>query len=166
MRNNYRAKDIAAMDETELQLDMPGRTTLEEQGSRTVAIKTTGHEDRFTVVLGARADGTKLQPMVIFKGKRKDRSLENITGVVVEMQENVWMTEELTLRWLRMLWGGTAATRDRRLLIWDVFRAHTTDCVKVCAQEVCNSDLCTAGMYVPPTGTRFVLEQAVQGKIL
>jgi hypothetical protein len=57
------------MDETGVCLDMPSRTTLDEQGARTVAIKTTGHEkDRFTVGLGARADGSKMQPMVISKG--------------------------------------------------------------------------------------------------
>ena len=84
------------MDETGLWLDMPGRTTLNERGARTVAIKTTGHEkDRFTVVLAARADGSKMHPMVIFRGKRKDKSLQKLTGVVIEMQENAWMTEEL-----------------------------------------------------------------------
>jgi transposase-like protein len=80
--NNYRAKDIAAMDETGLQLHMPGRTIL-ERGTKTVSIKTTGHEkDRFTVVLAARVDSSKLLPMVIFKGKRKAKSPENITGVI------------------------------------------------------------------------------------
>ena len=78
------------MDETGLCLDI----TLDEQGARMVAIKTTGYEkDRFTVVLGARADGYKMHPMVIFKGKRKDKALGKLTGVVIEMQDNGWMTE-------------------------------------------------------------------------
>ena len=85
--------------------------------------------------------------MVILKGKGKDKSQANITGVIVEIQENAWMTEELTLRWLRMLWGGAAAaTRDQRLLAWDAFCAHKTDHVKACTQEVCNSNL----VFVPP----------------
>jgi hypothetical protein len=33
---------------------------LEERGAKTVSVKITGHEkDRFTVVLGARADGNQ-----------------------------------------------------------------------------------------------------------
>ena len=143
---NYRAKCIAAMDETGLQLDMPGGTTLETQGTKSVGI-TTGHEkDHFTVVLCARADGSKLHPFVVFKGKRKDKSLEKFTGVVIKMQENAWMMEKLTLRWLRMLWGGVAATREKRMLVWDVFIAHKTKRVKVCTQDVCNTDL----VFVPP----------------
>ena len=39
-------------------VDMPGNTSLEARGHRTVAVKCTGHEkDRFTIVLRARADG-------------------------------------------------------------------------------------------------------------
>ena len=79
MTYNYSARCMAAMDETGLQ-DMPGSTTLETQGTRSVGIKTTGHEkDRFNVVLGARADVSKMQPLIIFKGKRKDKSLQNFT---------------------------------------------------------------------------------------
>ena len=34
-----------------------------------------------------------------------------------------------------------AATRERRLLLWDDFRAHKTDRAKTCANDVCNTDL-------------------------
>ena len=68
--HSYQAHEIAAMDKTGLWLDMLGRTTLEEKGKRTVCLKTTGHEkDHFTVVLATRADGSKIHPMVILKGK-------------------------------------------------------------------------------------------------
>lgn len=147
MMHNYSAKHIAAMDETGLWLDMPGKTTLEEQGTRSVGIRTTGHEkNRFTVVLGARADGSKMHPMIIFKGKRKDKCLEKLTGVIIQMQDNAWMTEELTLRWLQMAWGGMIAAQDRRLLVWDDFRGHKTDRVEARANEVCNTDV----VSVPP----------------
>jgi transposase-like protein len=149
----YSARCLAAMDETGLQLDMPASTTLEEQGARSVGITTTGHEkNRFTVVLGARADGSKVHPMTIFKGKRKDKVLEKCTGVVIEMQDNAWMTEELTLRWLPRLWGGIAATRERRMLVWDDFSAHKTERVKDCAELECNCDL----MFVPPGCTSLI----------
>ena len=156
MVHKYGAKNNTAMDETGLWLDMPGRTSVEETGACTVAVKTTGHDkDRFTVVLAARADSSKLHPMLIFKGKRKDKSLDGELGVVVQVQEHAWMTEDLTLKWLRMLWGGVAATRERRLLVWDDFRAHKTDRVKTCANDVCNTDLvivpagCTSLLQAP-----------------
>ncbi|CAG8627158.1 3193_t:CDS:2, partial [Diversispora eburnea] len=42
--------------------------TVEETGSRTVSIRTTGHEkSNFTVVLSCMVDGTKLPPLIIFK---------------------------------------------------------------------------------------------------
>ena len=152
----YRADQIAAMDETGIWLDMPGNTSLEEKGQRTVAVKSTGHEkDRFTVVLGARADGSKMHPMIIFKGKRKDKALDRILGVIIQMQENAWMDEELTLKWLRTVWGGLAATRERRMLVWDEFKAHRTERVKLCADQICNTDLvivpvgCTALLQAP-----------------
>jgi hypothetical protein len=87
-----------------------------------------------------------MHPLVIFKGKRKEKALDRITGVVVQMQENAWMTEEIALRWLTTLWGGIVSTRYRRMLIWDGFRAHKTDRVKRCADGVCNTDL----IIIPP----------------
>ena len=62
------------------QSDNSGGTRYKEQGTRNKnsLLRTTGYEDRFAVVLNARANGAKLQPMVIFKGKRKDESLEKV----------------------------------------------------------------------------------------
>ena len=68
--------------------------------------------------------------MIIFKGKRKDRALDRIMGVIIQMQENAWMDEELIPRWLMIVWGGLAATRQRRMWVWDDFKAHKTDRVK------------------------------------
>jgi hypothetical protein len=62
----YEFSRIGNMDETAVYFDMPGESTLEETGTRTVAVHTTGHnKDKVTVMLGALADGTKLPPLVI-----------------------------------------------------------------------------------------------------
>ena len=54
-----------------LPIDMPGETTVEHVGTRSVPLRTTGHEkSRFTVVLAAMADGRKLKPFVVLKGVR------------------------------------------------------------------------------------------------
>ena len=54
-----------------------------------------------------------------------------------------------------MMWGGVTATRKRLLLVWDEFRAHKTERVKVCVDQTCNTDLvivpggCTGMLQAP-----------------
>lgn len=58
------------MDETPVSFDLPTNYTVDNKGTKTVFIKTSGHEKcRFTVVLGCMVDGTRLPPTVIFKSK-------------------------------------------------------------------------------------------------
>jgi len=58
------------MDETPIYFDMVGSTTIETKGAKTVQIRTTGNEkNQFTCVLTVLANGSKLPPLVIFKGK-------------------------------------------------------------------------------------------------
>ena len=74
---DYPKNLIGNMDETPMYFDMPGNTTIEKKGTKTISVRTTGAEKRhLTVVLAATADGQMLPPMVIFKGKR---NLKNIT---------------------------------------------------------------------------------------
>jgi len=74
IQNDYDIKFIGNMDETPLTIDLPGNLTIDECGTRTVNIRTTGHEkSHFTVVLACMADGTKLPPLIIFKLKKVPR---------------------------------------------------------------------------------------------
>ena len=70
VEHQYALANIGNMDETPMNFDMPPNRTVNSKWSKTVLIKTTGHEKtRFTVVLACMADGTKLKPMVVFKRK-------------------------------------------------------------------------------------------------
>ena len=63
-----------------------------------VPLKTTGHEkDHSTVILTAHADGKKLKPFIVFKGKgtRLIKDLQKIQGVVVRLSGNGWMNDKL-----------------------------------------------------------------------
>ena len=61
---------VYAMDETACWMDMLSSSTIDVRGARSVPLKTTGHEkDHFTVILTARANGKKLNPFIVFKGK-------------------------------------------------------------------------------------------------
>ncbi|XP_014678488.1 PREDICTED: tigger transposable element-derived protein 1-like [Priapulus caudatus] len=104
-------------------------TTVDFTGTKSIPLKTTGHEkSRYTVVLAAKANGVKLPPFIVFKGVRKDKELDNVRGVVSVMSSNGWMNEDLTLVWLTKVWGALAF--GKRLLAWDAFRCHIMDTVK------------------------------------
>jgi hypothetical protein len=75
--------------------DMPANTTVDTKGSKSVLVKTTGHEQlRITVMLSVLADGRKLTPFVILK--RKNLPKEKLsTGIILKYNEKGWMMEEL-----------------------------------------------------------------------
>ena len=66
------------MDETPVWFNMISKTTIDTTGKKTVTLKSTGHEKaQVSVCLAAKADRTKLKPMVVFKGgKRKVAALK------------------------------------------------------------------------------------------
>ena len=65
----YELSEIGNMDETPVYFDMVGNLTIDKRGAKTVQVRTTGNDkNRFTCVLTILADGTKLPPIVIFKG--------------------------------------------------------------------------------------------------
>ena len=68
--HKFKTECTYAMDETACWFDMPSDTTVAVTESRSVPVKTTGHEkEHFTVILTARADGKKMKPFIAFKGK-------------------------------------------------------------------------------------------------
>ncbi|KAG7172213.1 Pogo transposable element-like 49 [Homarus americanus] len=76
-------------------------------------------------------DGTKLKPMIIFKGKTMPK-VKFPAGMYVHVQENGWMDEEGVRLWLEHIWsrrpGGLR--KERSLLVRDMFRSHLTEPVK------------------------------------
>ena len=124
------------MDETAIWYDMPGATTVAVKGTYSLPLLTTGHEkQRKTVCLAAMANGCRLKPLIVFKGKRFPYELKGITEAIVKLSSNGWMNEELTLQWMDEVWG---TSHEQRILIWDSCRCHTTDPVED-APTVCRS---------------------------
>ena len=72
-KHNYNPSDIIAMDEAPVWCDMISETTIDKTGKKSITLKTTGNEKaRVSVCLAAKADGTKLKPMVVFqRGKTR-----------------------------------------------------------------------------------------------
>lgn len=105
-------------------------------------INTTGHEkSRFTVVLSCLADGMKLKPMVIFKRKTIPK-VNFPPGVVIHCHPKGWMDEKGLKLWVEKVWrsrpGGLL--QKRSLLVWDSFRAHLVESVKLALKEA-NTDI-------------------------
>lgn len=149
----YEFSRTGNMDETAVYFDMPGESTLEETGTRTVAVRTTGHDkDKVTVMLGALADGTKLPPLVIFKGVRPPKYVPS--GIVVAMSKNGWNNEEITKLWLEKCWG-RLRNHLPRMLAWDSFKSHVMSAIRTRVKDFYNTH-----MVVIPGGCTGILQPA------
>ena len=120
------------MDETAVWKERLSSTTVDKVGSKTVSIKTTGHEkEKVSVCLAAKADGTKLKPFIMFTaGKRECAALNEQFRDKCIIKSDVigWMNEQLTEEWIDSVVGRFAF--GRKLLSWNSFRCHISDSVR------------------------------------
>ena len=102
------------MDETPIYFEMVTDTTVERIGRKKVNIKTFGGEKmRISIILTILANGEKLPPFIVFKGKT-GKTLENNLNsnnqhciskqIFVKCQENVWVTKAIFKFWLFKIW--------------------------------------------------------------
>ena len=131
IQHDYPLKYIGNMDETPMWFDLPSNTTIDNKGTKTVNIRTTGHErSSFTVVLACMADGTKLPAVCIFKLKKLPRE-EFPHGIYIRVNEKGWMNEEEMLWWIENVWvSRNPFNNSRSMLIMDSFRGHIVNSVK------------------------------------
>jgi len=130
---NFLMGQMANANETAIYLDMPPNYMLEKKGVKEVLLKTTGCEKlHLTVMLAATADGRKLPPLIISKRKTLPKSEAFPKDVKVRAQEKGWMTEELMLEWLKIVWGRrpTAFLNQPSMLVLNAFKGHLTDSMK------------------------------------
>ncbi|GES91790.1 pogo transposable element with KRAB domain [Rhizophagus clarus] len=130
--HNYPLSLIGNMDETPMAFNLPSNNTIEQSGTKTVSILSTGHErSNFTVVLACMADGTKLPPVIIFKLKNIPREVFP-DGVIIRTNPEGWMNENEMTWWIENVWTRRASRNNnpRSLLVLDSFSAHKTDVVK------------------------------------
>lgn len=66
------------MDETPVWCDMISETTIDATGKKSITLKTTSHEKaRVPVCLAAKANRTKLKPMLAFRGAKQEVAASN-----------------------------------------------------------------------------------------
>nr|CAD2196552.1 unnamed protein product [Meloidogyne enterolobii] len=122
-KNNF--THVYAADETSISLDPVGGLCVAEKGSKTVTVKSTGHEKtHVTVMLTARSDGFKLPPFVLLPRKRPIPEIEKLFKNKLKLVwcGKNWMDNELISKYLEEVFGNFLF--GSRLLIWDSFRAH------------------------------------------
>ena len=97
---------IANMDQTPVPFTMTPKTTLNEQGPRTVNVcSSTGSTMQLTLAVFVTASGKKLTPYIIFKGKLNRyimREFSKVNSRYPEnahftVQDNAWMDEQCCL---------------------------------------------------------------------
>ena len=100
-RNNYDLDCVIAMDETAMWREMISNTTVTDKGTKSVVLKTTGHEkNKVTVTLAAKANGDKLKLISSFQDINanfnffKDPAMKN--RCYVESTINGWVNENTT----------------------------------------------------------------------
>jgi len=83
-------------------------------------------------MLAATTDGRKLPPLLILKRKTLPKSEAFPKDVIVRAQEKEWMTEEMMLEWLKIVWGRRprAFLNQPSMFVLDAFKGHLTDSVK------------------------------------
>ena len=86
---DYALGQIGNMDETAVYFDIPGNATLHHKSEKSIIIRTTSHEkDKITVILAVMADGHKLPPVVVLKGKRYPAAVDIPPRIFVRMSDN------------------------------------------------------------------------------
>ena len=137
--HNYNMDEILNFDETRIYVDMPRSRTLHFVGCNDVQVETNGKEtEGVSIGLTCAADGSKMTPLVIFRGSEKGKLAKNLPiqlkflGVNVDavfqkkafMDESVMIDHYLESAFLK------GDTPKRKLLVWDSMRAHFTEKVK------------------------------------
>ena len=122
---------IIAYDETAVWYDSVGNTTIEKVGKEDIALASTGHDKQnITVGLAYTSDGTKLKPMIVFKGKgctAEDKLLKARKDINVVYSDNGWFNSGLIIDWIRKTLKQSMF--GKKLLIWDAYNAHIVDSV-------------------------------------
>ena len=101
------------MDETAISYENIYTTTVTKIGNITVNVKNFNRDKmRITVLLSILVDGTKLPPLIIFRGetnKTKEKKLQNNKYVIngkcyVKCQRNAWADNNIFNYWLNNTW--------------------------------------------------------------
>ena len=127
---SFNLVNTVLMDETAVYFEDAREQTVEVRGARHVVVKSTGFASmRVTVILAVTAEGVKLPPVVVWKHGKGSRTLERMHGCYVAFQPKAWVDSELLCNWIDAVFPRVLQA-DRKAIVWDSMRAHTSNAVK------------------------------------
>lgn len=133
-----RPECIYNLDETGFPMDPSKSKTIGSKGEKTVRLTHGANRENITVLATCCADGTCLDPLVVFKGKKMQSTWigeEALPGTQYAVTESGWMTSAVFEDYFKTLAKKTANTRPL-LVILDGHLSHTSlTTVEVAIQE-------------------------------
>ena len=131
-QGNRDKRFIINMDQTPVNLHDSNKKTLAKIGSRTVnAMEVKTSVGRVTVCLTVCADGTKLPPLIVYKGEPGRAVKREVTkypnAAVYCVQPNAWTDERVALIWVDKVLAPYVATAPKGVvpyLFLDKYRCH------------------------------------------
>lgn len=110
----YDEGNILNMDETSLYLNMILNKVIAQKGEKNVVVRTQNQERiRISCLLTIWADGDKLPPYIIFKGKNiNNRNMNEIKNnsyfknkkIFINFNTNAWSTTEIMIDWIEKIY--------------------------------------------------------------
>ena len=151
------------MDETSIYFESGMKKTIAPIGKRSLSIKTHGGEHvRITLMLTICSNGTKLPPLIVFKGTKDAKKEEKLKRyirsknkrVLAFCQENSWADKEIFMKWLENIFFNNkyANTMNPKILIIDRATTHYDDTLSETFKNYNG-----AYVFIPPGLTRFIL---------
>ncbi|GAB1607331.1 uncharacterized protein LOC115219962 [Argonauta hians] len=130
---NFELSQIGNMDEVHIAFNVPRARIADESNSNTVP-----RTCNFTVVLCCLADGTKLNPMIIFKRSLIPKYEVFPSGVIVHCHSKGKVDAEGIDIWLKEVWNKRpgAVLNKSAMLVWDQFESHLTNRVKLVLNDM------------------------------
>ena len=163
--------NIYNMDETPIWFEMISKNTVTKLGEKTVTKRTFGSErTRISVILCISADGQKIPPLLVFKGKKGGRKEEELKKnkyvqlkkIYVLCQNNSWADSDVFLFWINNIFFNNTHINNslKKILIMDRATSHYDETLVDIFKKY-NSYF----ILIPPGLTRFIqpLDVSING---
>lgn len=104
---------IGNLDETSLYIDLAPNYSISQKGKRSVIIFIQSQDKcHVSVLLAILANGTKLPPLIIFKGIANGKIYKDLkknfyvknNKIFIECNSNAWCTKDIMLLWSNSIW--------------------------------------------------------------
>lgn len=153
---NCEFKFIGGMDETPVWFDLPSSHTYDFRGIQAVKEKTTGKEKlRYTMVLSAMADGTKLLPLLIFGNLKKIPKGNFPKDVVMQVAEKGTMNSDLMNVWKKLVWSkrDKVFSGQSQFWYWTTPQVMSKNCVVFSKAALCHNASSHSRRHDSPTAS-------------